>query len=105
LDKSRRKTLLAHLTAQVSSRTESLLFHDSEEAAASATIAEGIEYSRRVFQVAYLCFGDRRHRYIPLRSREADYNESDSDNDSVVPAVAHWKTSAPRDKLLHPFQV
>jgi hypothetical protein len=104
-DKSRRKTLLAYLAAQVLLRTDNQLFHSSKEAAASVEITEGIEYSCRVFRVAYLCFGDVRDGYGLYCPKEVDYTESDSDNDSVVPAVAHWKLSAPRDKSPHPFQV
>jgi hypothetical protein len=97
--------LLAYLAAQVLLRTDNQLFHSSKEAAASVEITEGIEYSRRVFRVAYLCFGDVRDGYGLYCPKEVDYTESDSDNDSVVPAVAHWKLSAPRDKSPHPFQV
>ena len=77
----------------MASRVDDQIFHEFESLGATAMITEGIERSSCVFRVAHISFGLQGLKDAGnFLFNAVDDKDLDSDDDSVVPAAAHWKT-------------
>jgi hypothetical protein len=95
--------LLKNLNKQVASRVDDQLCHESKSVGATALITEGLERSGCVFRVAHIFFGLEGIMHAgDFLFGVTDDKASDSDDDSVVPAVAHWKRAT--DNMSFPFR-
>jgi hypothetical protein len=111
LHESKRRALLQILGKKVASRVDDQLFHESKSVRATAMVTEGIEWSGCVFRVAHIFFGLQGLKYAgEFLFNVTDDGAPDSDDDSVVPAAAHWKpamgivTDNVADNMVPPFR-
>ena len=94
LDEGDRSHLLTTLAASVALKAEDQPFYESTSARATILITEGAERSDYVFRVAHIFFGSQGLQNAGEFLFDAvDDGAPNSDDDSVVPAAAHWNRS------------